>query len=119
MDVRTPTEALRGAVDHFGSAAGLATALEVSKQAISFWLSGARRIPADKCPAIERATLGRVRCEELRPDVPWDVLRQQAASPLVAVSSSARGQVDRVAPVASTKPDDKPSRRRPRGEWHD
>jgi hypothetical protein len=29
------------------------------------------RIPADRCPAIERATNGRVPCEELRPDVRW------------------------------------------------
>lgn len=33
------------------------------------------RVPAERCPAIERATNGLVRCEELRPDVAWDVLR--------------------------------------------
>lgn len=27
--------------------------------------------PPDRCPAIERATSGRVTCEELRPDVRW------------------------------------------------
>jgi len=31
--------------------------------------------PAEYCPAIERATAGQVRCEELRPDVEWSVLR--------------------------------------------
>lgn len=31
----------------------------------------AGRIPADRCPAIERAVAGRVTCEELRPDVRW------------------------------------------------
>lgn len=29
------------------------------------------RIPADRCPALERATGGRASCEELRPDVRW------------------------------------------------
>jgi DNA-binding transcriptional regulator YdaS (Cro superfamily) len=29
------------------------------------------RPPPDRCPAIERATDGRVTCEELRPDVRW------------------------------------------------
>jgi DNA-binding transcriptional regulator YdaS (Cro superfamily) len=40
-----------------------------------------RRFPAEHCPVIERATTERgqaVRCEELRPDVAWDVLRMQA-----------------------------------------
>ena len=31
--------------------------------------------PAEYCPAIERATAGRFRCEDLRPDVDWAVLR--------------------------------------------
>lgn len=42
-----------------------------------------RRFPAEHCPAIERATRERgepVLCEELRPDVAWDVLRQQAGA---------------------------------------
>lgn len=34
-------------------------------------------VPAEHCPAIERATGGKVRCEELRPDVAWEVLRLQ------------------------------------------
>jgi DNA-binding transcriptional regulator YdaS (Cro superfamily) len=33
--------------------------------------------PAEYCPAIERATGGAVRCEELRPDVEWSVLRRK------------------------------------------
>ena len=28
-------------------------------------------VPAERCPAIERATEGRVACEALRPDVRW------------------------------------------------
>jgi DNA-binding transcriptional regulator YdaS (Cro superfamily) len=37
------------------------------------------RVPAEHCPAIERETRGQVKCEELRPDVAWSVLREQAA----------------------------------------
>jgi DNA-binding transcriptional regulator YdaS (Cro superfamily) len=33
----------------------------------------ARGVPAERCPDIERVT--GVRCERLRPDVDWDVLR--------------------------------------------
>jgi len=34
------------------------------------WFSG-RRVPADHCPALERAAHGTVTCEQLRPDVRW------------------------------------------------
>lgn len=34
-----------------------------------------RMPPAEYCPSIERATDGQVRCEDLRPDVDWSVLR--------------------------------------------
>ena len=34
------------------------------------------RVPAEKCPDIEKMTEGRVRCEELRPDVLWNVVRE-------------------------------------------
>ncbi len=42
---------------------------------LSQWANGVRRTPAERCPAIERATGGLVRCEDLRPDVEWSVLR--------------------------------------------
>lgn len=58
-----------------GSAEQLARLIGVSRAAIYAWMSGTRRISADYCPDIERATRGRVRCEDLRPDVDWSVLR--------------------------------------------
>lgn len=33
------------------------------------------RVPAEHCPAIEKATNRAVTCEELRPDVDWAYLR--------------------------------------------
>ncbi len=54
---------------------GLARAIGVPPPLVSQWVNGVRRVPAERCPAIERATGGLVRCEELRPDVDWAVLR--------------------------------------------
>ncbi len=36
------------------------------------------RVPPDRCPTIERATAGKVTCEELRPDVRWQRLPDPA-----------------------------------------
>lgn len=47
---------------------------------VSQWVNGVRRIPAERCPAIERATAGAVRCEDLRPDVDWGYLRGTAST---------------------------------------
>lgn len=70
------------ASDIVGSQVALASALGVSKGAVSQWKDDERRVPAEHCPAIERATRGAVRCEDLRPDIDWAVLREQAA-PLI------------------------------------
>lgn len=53
----------------------LASAIGVSPVIISQWKTGARPVPAERCPAIEKATSGAVRCEDLRPDVDWAYLR--------------------------------------------
>lgn len=59
----------------------MARAIGRSVQTVCNWsLRG--NVPAEHCPAIERATNGAVRCEDLRPDVEWHVLRtprEQAA----------------------------------------
>lgn len=56
-------------------AAQLAAEVGVSPAFVSQWRSGYRQVPAERCPAIERATGGAVKCEDLRPDVDWAVLR--------------------------------------------
>ena len=55
--------------------ADLARQLGVVTVVVNQWTSGVRQVPAERCPAIERATNGQVRCEDLRPDVDWSVLR--------------------------------------------
>ena len=69
-------QAVQTAADKLGSQANLARVLHVSPAMVHQWLRGIRRIAAEHCPAIERATNGAVRCEELRPDVDWAYLRQ-------------------------------------------
>ena len=66
------------AIDVAGSVNAFAAAIAVPVQSVYFWRSGERRVPADYCPRIEEATGGLVRCEDLRPDVRWDVLRNPA-----------------------------------------
>jgi DNA-binding transcriptional regulator YdaS (Cro superfamily) len=58
-----------------GRQSSLARAIGADSQLVWQWARGMRQVPADRCPAIERATGGEVRCEELRPDVEWSVLR--------------------------------------------
>jgi DNA-binding transcriptional regulator YdaS (Cro superfamily) len=57
----------------------LAKLLRVSPAAIGNWKK--RDVPVEQCIEIERHTSGIVRCELLRPDVNWAVIRgtQQAA----------------------------------------
>lgn len=47
----------------------------VSVQAVSKWASPNNRVPAERCPEIEKVTGGGVTCEELRPDIDWAYLR--------------------------------------------
>lgn len=70
-------EAIDKAAEILGSQTALAALLGVSKGAVSQWKEPGRKIPAEYCPLIERATNGVVRCEELRPDMAWDVLREK------------------------------------------
>lgn len=54
-----------------GGQATLARLLKVSPPTVHQWITGERPIPAERCPAVERATAGQVTCEMLRPDVDW------------------------------------------------
>lgn len=58
-----------------GASKALAAVLRIPVVLISQWKCGSRQVPAERCPAIERATGGAVRCEDLRPDVDWAYLR--------------------------------------------
>lgn len=74
-------EHIKRAIETVGSGASFAAAIDRSPQFISQLLKGDRSVPAELCPVIERATKGAVRCEDLRPDVEWDVLRSATTEP--------------------------------------
>jgi DNA-binding transcriptional regulator YdaS (Cro superfamily) len=57
------------------SQAEFARQIGVTTGAVSQWANGLSPVAAERCPQIERATNGLVRCEDLRPDVAWSVLR--------------------------------------------
>lgn len=74
-----------------GSQKALADLLGVTRAAVGQWKEEGRRVPAEHCPVIERETGGKVRCEELRPDVAWDVLRMQAGAEAAPEDQAAQG----------------------------
>lgn len=70
-------QALERAIEFAGSVSALASAIGCSGTAPHMWRKRGN-VPAEYCPQIERATAGKVRCEDLRPDVDWAVLRNSA-----------------------------------------
>jgi DNA-binding transcriptional regulator YdaS (Cro superfamily) len=66
---------LREYLSKAGAGAALAKKLDISPVLVSQWRTGKRRVPAHRCPEIELATDGSVRCEDLRPEIDWAVLR--------------------------------------------
>ena len=83
--------ALRRAVDVVGGQAALASACGFSdRRRVWAWFEPGRRVPAEHCPSIERATRAVaaakndanliVLCEDLRSDVAWGILREQAGA---------------------------------------
>ena len=74
---KTQERALDRAIQACGGVSAMASALGVGSSTPSMWkLRG--NVPAEYYPVIERLTQGSVRCEELRADVEWSVLRETA-----------------------------------------
>jgi len=79
-----PQEFVKSAASIVGSSTKLAQSLGITPSVITHWCLPSedlfyRRVPAERCIAIEELTNGAVRCEDLRPDVNWGVLRNQHA----------------------------------------
>ncbi|WP_082080254.1 helix-turn-helix domain-containing protein [Cupriavidus basilensis] len=62
------------AIKAAGGAPTVAKLFEISPVSVYEWITN-DRIPAERCPALERAGKSQVRCEEMRPDVDWAYLR--------------------------------------------
>lgn len=72
--MNTWIEPLNRAIELLGGVSAAAETLGIKNyQTIQQWRRSG--VPAEYCPAIERATKGQVRCEDLRPDVEWGYLR--------------------------------------------
>jgi len=56
-------------IDLLGGPTAVARLMGCKPPSVIEWRK--RGIPADRCPAFERATEGAAPCETLRPDVPW------------------------------------------------
>lgn len=56
-----------------GAATRLAENLGISPVIVSQWIAdeSPRPVPGERCPAIERATEGAVKCEDIREDLTW------------------------------------------------
>ena len=67
-------DGLSKAITLSGGQSGLAVKLGVAPQVVHNWLQRGN-VPAEYCPAIERATDGMVRCEDIRKDVDWAFIR--------------------------------------------
>jgi DNA-binding transcriptional regulator YdaS (Cro superfamily) len=73
--MNTPKHALERAIAKAGGLEQFAEKVGApSEHAVKAWKIN--RVPSDYCPKIERIT--GVRCESLRPDVEWKVLRRSA-----------------------------------------
>lgn len=88
--------ALHRAAKALGGQAALASLLGYrDRRGVWPYFSTDRAFPAEHCPVVERATREKgdvVTCEELRPDVAWDVLREQASAPVARIRGAAKAQ---------------------------
>ena len=67
--------AIQTACEIVGGQTALARLIGIATPTVNQWVKQKRPIPAERCPTIEKATNGAVRCEDLRPDVDWAYLR--------------------------------------------
>jgi DNA-binding transcriptional regulator YdaS (Cro superfamily) len=75
------------AIGFFGSQTALAKHIGVSPQAVQQWVQR-NIIPAEHCPVIERLTDGKVRCEDLNPEIDWAFLRTTCKPELTPVETT-------------------------------
>lgn len=67
-------KALSFAIAQFGGQTAFAKALGTTQSVVGNWLMRGR-VPAERCPDIERLCEGKVLCEHLRPDIDWGYVR--------------------------------------------
>ena len=86
-------EKLNDAITKAGGVSAFAALIGVGQSVVSNWRARGA-VAADACPAIERATAGKLACEVLRPDVSWHRVPDAAwphlgGRPLIDVAAKA------------------------------
>jgi DNA-binding transcriptional regulator YdaS (Cro superfamily) len=69
MARKTTAAGMKRAISLAGSQEALAERLGVSQAAVSYWLTQAKAVPAERAVQIEAVTDGAVSRKELRPDL--------------------------------------------------
>lgn len=91
--------AMEDVIDRLGGPSAVARMVGCRPPSVTEWRR--RGIPPDRCPVIERASEGKVFCEELRADVRWHRVPDAAwpwhpqGRPLIDVSAPAPTQESR------------------------
>lgn len=62
---------IKSAIEFFGSQKALADTILCNRRSIGYWLRGTRTIPPAYAKKIAEVCKGKVKLEELRPDI-WD-----------------------------------------------
>lgn len=62
-------DAIKDAISRMGTQRKLAELLDIPPACVSQWVNGYRRVPAQHCVPIEKATDGAVTRYDLRPDI--------------------------------------------------
>lgn len=74
----TPKDVVKAVIKHLDGPVKAAALLGVPGgryQTVQQWTING--VPAEWCPVIERVTRRKFRCEDLRPDVEWEVVRNR------------------------------------------
>lgn len=74
-------KALEKVCEIVGGQSSLASLLHIKPPTVNQWVKLVKKIPAERCPEIEKLVSSKVLSEELRPDVDWSYIRNSQSKP--------------------------------------
>ena len=80
---RTPDPDIKRAVELAGGVAKVALLFGIDRISVYLWMYNGR-VPADRCPKLEEACSGAVRCEQMNREIDWAYLRGSTNQKAVA-----------------------------------
>ncbi|NHR08390.1 helix-turn-helix domain-containing protein [Chromobacterium haemolyticum] len=81
------TELIKDIIQDAGGTKAVAIDRGINESAVYNWIARGQ-IPADHCPSLERLSGGKRRCEQMRSDVEWSVLRGSSVAPISSSAAS-------------------------------